>query len=440
VRLVLGAEEARRTVLRRRPASDAELSPAARKRTAEVMGAEVPASEAVRRIIRDVRLEGDAALRRYCEAFDGVPHPSLEVSRDDIDRSLTQVPSDLRDALEFAAGRVRRYHEGQARRMMASYEEDGLGVRVRSLDTVGFYVPGTFPVYPSSVLHTLVPAKVAGVPSLIMISPADREGRIPPVKLAAAAIAGVDRVFMASGAQAIAALAYGTESVPRVDKICGPGNIFVTLAKREVFGDVGIDSIYGPTETVVVADESADPVLCAVDMIAQAEHDEMATPLLITNSRDLAERVLAEIETRVADLPRGNVARAAIEHQGGAVVANTIEEAVELASEFAPEHLCILARDARRLSSLVKNAGGIFIGESSPEAIGDYTGGPSHVMPTGGAARFASPLSVLDFLKFSTVMEIKDEDVMRLGPPGARIAYAEGLEGHARAIEERLPK
>jgi histidinol dehydrogenase len=212
--------------------------------------------------------------------------------------------------------------------MMTSYEEDGLGVRVRPLDTVGFYVPGTFPVYPSSVLHTLVPAKVAGVPSLIMISPADREGRIPPVKLAAAAIAGVDRVFMASGAQAIAALAYGTESVPRVDKICGPGNIFVTLAKREVFGDVGIDSIYGPTETVVVADESADPVLCAVDMIAQAEHDEMATPLLITNSRDLAERVLAEIETRVADLPRGNVALAAIEHQGGAVVANTIEEAV----------------------------------------------------------------------------------------------------------------
>ncbi|HXH21775.1 MAG TPA: histidinol dehydrogenase [Dehalococcoidia bacterium] len=440
MRLVVGAEEARRTILRRRPASEAELSPAARKRTAEVMGAEVSAAEAVRRIVREVRLEGDAAVRRYCEAFDGVPHRALEVPREEVERALAEIPADLREALEFAAERVRRYHEGQARRLMTSYEEDGLGVRVRPLETVGFYVPGTFPVYPSSVLHTLVPAKVAGVGALVMVSPADRSGRVPAVKLAAAAIAGVDRVFMASGAQAIAALAYGTETIPRVDKIVGPGNIFVTLAKREVFGDVGIDSIYGPTETVVVADGDADPVLCAVDMIAQAEHDEMATPLLITDSKPLAEQVLYEIEKRVADLPRGNVARTAIENQGGAVVAASMEEAVALASEFAPEHLCILARDARRLAGLVKNAGGIFIGESSPEAIGDYTGGPSHVMPTGGAARFASPLSVLDFLKFSTVMEIRDEDVVRLGPPGARIAYAEGLEGHARAIEERLPK
>ncbi len=440
MRVIVGAEEARRTVLRRRPASEAELSPRARKRTAEVMGAEVSAHEAVRRIIRDVREQGDAAVRRYCEAFDGVPHASLEVPRADVERSLGEIPIDLKEALEFAAGRIRRYHEAQARRVMTSYEEDGLGVRVRPLETVGFYVPGTFPVYPSSVLHTLIPAKVAGVSRLIMVSPADRTGSVPAVKLAAAAIAGVDRVFMASGAQAIGALAYGTETVPRVDKIVGPGNIFVTLAKREVFGDVGIDSIYGPTETVVVADESADPVLCAVDMIAQAEHDEMATPLLITSSRELADRVVAEVMKRLVDLPRGSVARAAIEGQGGAVVVASIEEAIALASEFAPEHLCIMARDARRLSALVKNAGGIFIGESSPEAIGDYTGGPSHVMPTGGAARFASPLSVLDFLKFSTVMEIRDEDVMKLGPAGARIAYAEGLEGHARAIEERLPK
>jgi histidinol dehydrogenase len=440
VRIVVGAEEARRTLLRRRRAADAELSATARKRTAEVMGAEVPASEAVRRIIADVVAEGDAAVRRYCEAFDGAPHTSLEVKRPEIDRSLLELEADLKDALEFAAGRIRAYHEGQSRRAMTSYEEDGLGVRVRPLEVVGFYVPGTFPVYPSSVLHTLIPARVAGVGKLVMVSPAGRDGRIPAVKLAAAAIAGVDRVFMCSGAQAIAALAYGTESIPRVDKICGPGNIFVTLAKREVFGDVGIDSIYGPTETVVVADADADPVLCAVDMIAQAEHDEMATPMLITSSRELAERVAAEVEIRLAALPRGSVARAAIEGQGGAVVAASIEEAVELASEFAPEHLCILSKDAHRLSGLVKNAGGIFIGESSPEAIGDYTGGPSHVMPTGGAARFASPLSVLDFLKFSTIMEIRDEDVMKLGPAGARIAYAEGLAGHARAIEERLPK
>ena len=437
---VLTADEAKRTVLRRRPASETELAPSARKRTAEVLGAEVSASEAVRRIIRDVRAEGDAAVRRYCEAFDGVPHTALEVPREAIDRSLTEIEPELKAALEFAAARIQRYHETQAKHVVTSYEEGGLGIRVRPLETVGFYVPGTFPVYPSSVLHTLVPAKVAGVSTLVMVSPADKSGRVPAVKLAAAAIAGVDRVFMASGAQAIAALAYGTESVPRVDKVCGPGNIFVTLAKREVFGDVGIDSIYGPTETVVVADGEADPVLCAVDLIAQAEHDEMATPLLITDSRALAEKVAAEVEARLADLPRGAVARAAIENQGGAVVAASMEEAVALASDFAPEHLCILAKDARRLAGLVKNAGGIFIGESSPEAIGDYTGGPSHVMPTGGAARFASPLSVMDFLKFSTVMEVRDEDVMALGPAGARIAYAEGLAGHARAIEERLPK
>ncbi len=440
MRIVVGAEEARRTILRRRRATEAEPSPAARKRTAEVMGAEMSAQEAVRRIIRDVINEGDAAVRRYNEGFDGVSCPDIEVPQAEIQRALAEIEPDLRAALEFAAGRIKRYHEGQASRLMTSYQEDGLGVRVRALEIVGFYVPGIAPVYPSSVLHTLIPARVAGVSTLVMVSGVDRGGHVPAVKLAAAAIAGADRVFAASGAQAVAALAYGTQTIPRVDKICGPGNIFVTLAKREVFGDVGIDSIYGPTETVVVADADADPVLCAVDMIAQAEHDEMATPLLITSSLELARRVVIEVEARLATLPRGSIARAAIEGQGGAVVAASIEEAVELASEFAPEHLCLLSKDARRLSSLVKNAGGIFIGESSPEAIGDYTGGPSHVMPTGGAARFASPLSVLDFLKFSTVMEIRDEDVMRLGPAGARIAYAEGLEGHARAIEERLPK
>ena len=249
---------------------------------------------------------------------------------------------------------------------------------------------------------------------------------------------GVDRVFLASGAQAIAALAYGTETIPRVDKVCGPGNIFVTLAKRAVFGDVGIDSIYGPTETLVVADDSADPVLCAADLIAQAEHDELATPILITSSRALAERVALAVEKRLADLPRAEIARAAIERQGGAVVVPTIEEAVALASEFAPEHLCLLARDARRLSALVKNAGGIFIGESSPEAVGDYTGGPSHVMPTGGSARFAGPLSVMDFLKVTSTIALSAGDLRTIGPAAALLARAEGLTAHARSIELRL--
>jgi histidinol dehydrogenase len=442
MRIIHGAEAARSTILRRKPASQIELSPASQTRLAEVAGLapDVSPVEAVQRIVDDVRRDGDAALRRYCEAFDGAPYPRLEVPRDEVEKALDAIEPELRRALEFAAGRIRRYHEGQLRRVLDSYVEDGLGVQVRAIETVGFYVPGTSPVYPSSVLHTLVPAKVAGVTNLVMVTPAGRDGVVPAVKLAAAAIAGVDRVFVASGAQAIAALAYGTETVTRVDKICGPGNIFVTLAKRAVFGDVGIDSIYGPTETVIVADEHADPALCAVDLIAQAEHDELASPIFITSSAELAARVAAEVEERLGVLPRGNVARASIEGQGGAVVAASIEEAVALGSEFAPEHLCILARDAHRLAGLVKNAGGIFIGDGSPEAIGDYTAGPSHVMPTGGAARFASPLSVQDFLKFSTVIDLNADGVFDLGPAGAAIARAEGLVGHARAIEERLPK
>jgi histidinol dehydrogenase len=406
------------------------------------IGEDPSAAENVRRIIAEVRREGDTAVRRYTETFDGkLAYEGLEVPRTEVDAALGRIEPELRSALEFAAGRVRSYHEKQMRRCLSSYvEEDGLGVQVRAIETVGFYAPGTSPAYPSSVLHTIVPAVVAGVENVVLVSPPGVDGRIPDVKLAAAAIAGATRVFCCSGAQAIAALAYGTETVPKVDKIVGPGNIFVTLAKQAVYGDVGIDSIYGPTETVVVADGDADPAICAVDLIAQAEHDELAAPVFITNSQALAERVVDEVDQRLAVLPRGNVARAAFENRGGFIVASSIEEAVGLASDFAPEHLCILSKDARRLGALVKNAGGVFLGDGSPEAIGDYTAGPSHVMPTGGAARFASPLSVQDFLKFSTVIDLSDDSVFDLGPAGATIARAEGLVGHARAIEERLPK
>jgi histidinol dehydrogenase len=442
MRIVTGAEEARRTVLRRHTVNELGLGEASKARAKALFGQELSATESVARIIADVRAEGNAAVRRYGEAFDGpIAYEGLDVPPEEIEAGLERLDSELRSALQLAAGRIRAYHERQLKRCLASYvDEEGLGVQVRPLETVGFYAPGTDPAYPSSVLHTIVPAKVAGVLNAVLVSPADPSGRIPDVKLAAASIAGAGRVICASGAQAIAALAYGTETVPRVDKICGPGNIFVTLAKRAVFGDVGIDSIYGPTETVVVADSTADYVLCAVDLIAQAEHDELAAPVFITDSRELAEQVAVEVAQRLEVLPRGAVARAAFENRGGAVVAASVEEAVALASEYAPEHLCLVAQDARRLATLVKNAGGVFIGESSPEAIGDYTAGPSHVMPTGGAARFASPLSVQDFLKFSTVLDLGEDSIFELGPAGATIARAEGLVGHARAIEERLPK
>jgi histidinol dehydrogenase len=442
MKIIQGADEARRTVLRRGATTEMALGAGGRATTEAAFGEHLTAAESVLRILADVRKEGDVAVRRFTETFDGpIAYEGLEVPREAVDAALKRLDPELRRALEFAAGRVRSYHEKQLRRCLASYvDDDGLGVQVRAIETVGFYAPGTAPAYPSSVLHTIVPAVVAGVENVILVSPAGPDGRIPDVKLAAAAIAGAQRVFCCSGAQAVAALAYGTETVPRVDKIVGPGNIFVTLAKRAVFGIVGIDSIYGPTETVVVADSDADPAICAVDLIAQAEHDELAAPIFITNSLPLAERVVAEVEERLAILPRGDVARAAFENRGGFVVADSIEEAVALASEYAPEHLCILSKDARRLSTLVKNAGGVFIGDGSPEAIGDYTAGPSHVMPTGGAARFASPLSVQDFLKFSTVIDLNENSVFDLGPAGAAIARAEGLVGHARAIEERLPK
>jgi histidinol dehydrogenase len=440
MRIIEGADEARKTILMRQPSSQIELGAGGRARTAEVFGQELSANEAVQRIIADVRAMGDAAVLRYGQAFDGVAPQKLEVPREDVEAALKRLDPELRSALEFAEARIRKYHEGQMRRTLSSYVEDGLGVQVRAIEIAGFYAPGTAPAYPSSILHTVVPAKVAGVANIVLVSPPARDGTLPDVKLAAAAIAGADRIFCASGAQAIAALAYGTESFPRVDKIVGPGSIFVTLAKRAVFGDVGIDSIYGPTETVVVADGDADPALCAVDLIAQAEHDELAAPIFITSSAELARRVAIEVEERLAVLPRGDVARAAFENRGGAVVASSIEEAIGLASDYAPEHLCILAKDARSLAGLVKNAGGVFLGEGSPEAIGDYTAGPSHVMPTGGAARFASPLSVLDFLKFSTIIDLNDDSVFELGPAGAAIARAEGLVGHARAIEERLPR
>jgi histidinol dehydrogenase len=441
LKIIEGAAAARASVLKRQPASETELGPAGRARNREVFGVELGAAEAVARIIRDVRNQGDAAVQRYAEAFDGAPPANLEVPRAEIDVALAGLSQEERKAIEFMVARVRTYHEGQMRRVLSSYTEDGLGVQVRAIGTVGFYAPGNNPAYPSSVVHTVVPAAVAGVQNLVLVSPAGSDGHVPAVKLAAAAIAGVHRVFAASGAQAIAALAYGTESVPRVDKIVGPGSIFVTLAKRQVFGDVGIDSIYGPTETVIVADDTADPAICAADLIAQAEHDELAAPVFITNSRAMAERVVAQVEEKLAILPRGAIARAAFENRGGFVVAEGgIEEAVALASEYAPEHLCILAQDARRLAGLVRNAGGVFIGEGSPEALGDYTAGPSHVMPTGGAARFASPLSVQDFLKFSTVIDLDADAVYALGPAAAIIARAEGLVGHARAVEERLPR
>ena len=437
LRIVEGAEAARAGVLLRRPPGEDELPAPVRAALRAAFGADLGAAEAVERIVAAVRAEGDAAVRRFSRRFDGSADAPLEVTRGEIEAAFAETPPELLESLRFAAGRVRRFHERQLAHGPRSFLEDGVGMTVRPIARAGIYMPGSAAVLPSSVLHTALPAAVAGVPWRAGVTAARPDGSVHPLKLVAAELAGVQRVFRASGAQAIAALALGTETIPRADKIYGPGNLFVTLAKRRLFGEVGIDALYGPTETLVLADGAAPPDLCAADLLAQAEHDALARPVLITTARAHAEAVRAEVERQLAGLERRAVARAAI-GGGGAVVAADLDEAVALANEFAPEHLCLLTREPERLADRITSAGGVFVGEHSPEVLGDYVAGPSHVMPTGGSARFASPLSVLDFLRISTVIALPGGALGELGPHAARIARAEGLTGHARSVERRL--
>jgi histidinol dehydrogenase len=438
VRIVYGADAARQTVLRRVPLEEAEPPDYVRERDRRMFGPGLSVAQVVDRIVEAVRHEGDAGVIRFNEGLDGSAPQPVAVSREEIDAAYGAVPGDLIDALRLAAERIRAYHERQLRQGWVNFEQDGLGQIVRPIRRAGIYMPGTAAPLPSSMLMTAIPARVAGVEEVYVASPALPDGSIAPLKLVAADIAGVDAVFRAGGAQGIAALAYGTESVPRVDKIFGPGGLFVTLAKRRVFGAVGIDAIYGPTETMVVADESADPALCAADLLAQAEHDELASPILLTDSAALAAQVADAVRAQLAPLERGAIAAAAFANRGGIVVVSSIDEAIGLANEYAPEHLCLLLRDPWDYVPKVRNAGGVFVGEASPEALGDYIAGPSHVMPTGGSARWASPLSVNDFLKIISLVAVSDDVTQQLGPAAARIARAEGLTAHARALEARL--
>ena len=437
LRIVEGAEAARRSVLRRRSLLEPELPAAVRASIRDAFGEELSAAEVVARIIDDVRQEGDAAVTRYSQRFDRSSYEALEVRREEIDAAFAEVPTDLLAALELAADRVHAYHQAQARHGPRSFLHDGAGMIVRPLERAGVYMTGGETSLPSTVIHTAVPGTVAEVGEIVGVTAARADGSIEPLKLVAAHLSGVHRIFRASGAQAVAALAFGTETIPRVDKVFGPGNVFVTLAKQQLFGVVGIDALYGPTETLVLADESAAPELCAADLLAQAEHDELAITVLITTSRRHAEAVALDVERQLEDLERAAIARAAIA-RGGAVVAADLDEAVELANEFAPEHLCLLTANPGLLVDRVRNAGGVFVGEHSPEAIGDYVAGPSHVMPTGGSARYASPLTVFDFLKMISIVELPGEELRRIGGHAAALARAEGLTGHARSLEMRL--
>lgn len=396
--------------------------------------------KAVQNIIDEVRTSGDQALRTFTEKFDAVALDDFLVTDEEISDAYKTVSSQLVDIITEAADNIRKYHKKQLRPSWMTTEENGtmLGQKVTPLDSVGVYVPGGTAAYPSSVLMNVIPAKTAGVQRIVMVSPPGRDGKLPAGVLVAADIAGVKEIYKVGGAQAIAALAYGTETIKPVDKITGPGNIYVALAKREVFGDVAIDMIAGPSEIGILADETARANEIAADLLSQAEHDPRACAVLVTTSRTLAEDVQNEVYKQLSQLPRKEIATQAIENFGAIYVAADMEEAVSAINQLAPEHLEIVTDNPMELLGKIKHAGAIFLGRYSSEPVGDYFAGPNHVLPTNGTARFSSPLSVEDFQKKSSVILYSEKAMNDNGAKIAQFARLEGLEAHARAVEARL--
>ncbi|MFL7807442.1 MAG: histidinol dehydrogenase [Anaerolineae bacterium] len=439
IRVITDLEQARKSVLRRKSWEQVEVTPALRAGIERVFGAPLTPDQAVAQILQDVRTHGDVALLDYTRRIEGADLETLRVSEAEIDAAWSATPAALRDALQLAADRLRAFHERQYRQSWVDWDEEGgaLGQIIRPLQRVGLYAPGGRTPYPSSLLMAAIPARVAGVPEIVVASPADAEGRSAPAILVAARIAGVSAVYKIGGAQAIAALAYGTETVRRVDKIGGPGSLFVVLAKRRVYGQVAIDGLPGPTETMLIADEDADPALVAADLLAQAEHDALASPICLTPSAELARHVQLEVARQIEDLSRAEIIAQSLQGQGGIVVTSDLAQAMVLANEYAPEHLCLLVRDPWAWVGQVHNAGGVFVGERSSEALGDYVVGPSHIMPTGGTARFSSPANVWDYLKITSVFAPAEPTVRRTAPAAIAIARAEGFTAHAAAIEKR---
>lgn len=396
--------------------------------------------EAVRAILAAVRAEGDAAVRRYTAQFDGWDGGDLRVPPEMLERAWREADPAFRAALEAAAANIRAFHERQRRTSWFEPTATGtvLGQLVRPLDRVGVYVPGGRAAYPSTVLMNVIPAQVAGVREIAVVTPPNADGRVHPSILAACHLLGVHEVYRVGGAQAVAALAYGTETIRPVDKIVGPGNVYVALAKREVFGRVGIDAVAGPSEIVVLADATADPRQVAADLLSQAEHDPLAAAVLVTTDRVLAAAVQAEVERQLADLPRAAIAREALERNGAILLAASLDEAVETVNRLAPEHLELLVADPWALLGRIRHAGAVFLGPHSPEPVGDYFAGPNHVLPTNGTARFSSGLSVHDFLKTTNVIAYSRADLVAHAASIVTLARTEGLEAHARAVLVRL--
>ncbi|NLU51507.1 MAG: histidinol dehydrogenase [Clostridiaceae bacterium] len=398
--------------------------------------------EAVLGILHSVRERGDTALLEYTYKFDGVSIDlnSIEVSKIELEGALLSVDKELLKIMEKAADNIRAFHERQKENSWFMTEQDGiiLGQKVTPLNRVGVYAPAGSAPLPSTVLMDVIPAKVAGVNEVILCSPPDKNGRINPLILACAKLAGADRVFKSGGAQAIAAMAYGTKTIPKVDKIVGPGNIYVATAKKLVFGTCGIDMIAGPSEVLIIADETANPRFVAADLLSQAEHDALASAILVTNSEKLAQEVITEVQNQLLNLSRSSIAAKSMEDYGAVVVTENIDQAVEIANEIAPEHLEICTSDPFSILHSIKNAGAIFLGNYSPEPLGDYFAGPNHTLPTSGTARFFSPLGVYDFVKRQSVISYSRDAFIKAAPCVSAFAKAEGLTAHARAIDIRM--
>ncbi|MCY4417793.1 MAG: histidinol dehydrogenase [Chloroflexi bacterium] len=407
------------------------------RRTRKLFGDDATPESSVLQMLRDVRAEGDSAARRYAKLLDDADLEDLEIPADELEAAWESTPADLKHALKLAADRITSFHEATLPRDWVDLG-GGLGELVRPLERVGLYAPGGTAAYPSTVLMTAIPARVAGVKEVVLTTPRRGNEPLNTTVLAAARIAGVDAVYQIGGVPAIGALAYGTESIRKVDKICGPGNVFVAYAKRMVQGQVDIDGVFGPTETIVLADATANPVFCAADLIAQAEHDPMASAILVTDSNSLVAAIESELDAQIEPNPRADTIRHSLERQGCIVLVGDFEEAVAVANRIAPEHLCLMVSDPWAWAGQIRNAGGLFLGEFSPEVMGDYIAGPSHVMPTGGTARFSSALSVHHFLRTMPVVGLSPHLFSDLGPAAVRIAEAEGLPGHAGAVQARL--
>jgi histidinol dehydrogenase len=410
------------------------------RRSEDVSGVERTVTD----ILKNVKADGDKALESYAKKFDGVDLDTLgiQIPVEEIEKAYQNLDSDLKEVLAVSKENIKKFHSKGLPQSWLSWEEDEvvLGQRIMPLERVGVYVPGGRAAYPSSLLMGVVPAQVAGVKEIVIVTPSDAEGNVNRTILAAAYILGIDKVFRVGGAHAIAALAYGTETVPRVDKIVGPGNIYVATAKKLIFGQCGIDSVAGPSEVVVIADDSAEPDYIAADLLAQAEHDPLASSILLTDSQELADKVVAEFAIQLKTLSRHEIINESCSNYGGIIVADTMEKAIEICNQLAPEHLGLHAKDSWDMLGKIKNAGAIFLGSYSPETVGDYWAGPNHILPTNGSARFFSPLRTEDFLKTSSIISFSQKAMKKDADKITKFARSEGLDAHANAITQRIKK